>query len=142
MNKDPRSVEQPLEHTSIHAEFCALFEDLFTDFLARNSVSVPEFYNLLKQEQAQARRGHGQLPISATFGNVLLSVTDFFNFCEMMYEVETGSEVIFCPPLVLVDDMVESAPKLDDWDRVEVQAKVEEKGFYSPAKVTAKSSYK
>ncbi len=149
--KDPRRVEQPLQHSSIHEEFCDLFEELLTGFLTSQSVSINDFYTLLRKEQALAEKDGTELPVSATFGNVLLAVTDFFNFCEMMYDVQTGSEVMFCPPLIWVPTEKEdeedvpssSSPKKN---LILVDNKAEGKGssLSSPAaeKTFDKSSHK
>ena len=97
--------------------------------------------------QSSAARGRESLPVSPTFGNVLLSVTDFFNFCEMMYDVKTGSDVAFYPPLVLIggDNLCASGRK-DGIPRTELCTKADGKdepcGPFSPCKATEKFSHK
>jgi hypothetical protein len=103
--KDPYRVEQPLEHHQLYQEYCDLFEELLNSFLDLNDVTISQFYTILRQEQQLAELGHRGVPVSATFGAVLLSLTDFITFCEMMYDVRNGNEVIFCPPLI---DIAES----------------------------------
>jgi hypothetical protein len=103
-DKDPRNSEQPLQHHEIYQEFCDLFEDYISKFLVEKNVSIAEFYKMLRREKENAESGIGGLPVSATFGHMLMSLTDFFCFCEMMNDVYNGNDVIFCPPLIDLDD--------------------------------------
>ena len=102
--------EQPLEHTGLYNEYCALFEQLIEAFLANSNMSTTEFYQALQREQGLCDRGGNMKGLNTTFGSVLLSATDFFDFCQMMYEVNQGDEVVFCPPLIDCEDfMVDEA---------------------------------
>jgi hypothetical protein len=125
-DKDPRQSEQPLEHTQLHQDFCDLFEQIITKFLQERSISISQFYTMLGEEMRTAEKGKHRLPVSATFANVLLSVTDFFSFCEMMHDVACGREVIFCPPLIDCDDFENTAhtvadSKCDDDDEADAK---------------------
>lgn len=100
--------EQPFEHTNLYNDYCTLFEDLIEGFLRRNDMSTTEFYKALQNEQGLCERGGNMKGINTTFGSVLLSATDFLEFCQMMYDVNQGGEAVFCPPLIdCGDDMVE-----------------------------------
>lgn len=58
-----------------------------------------------------------KMPLSVTTGSVLLSLSDYFTFAEMMYEVNCGGDIIFCPPLIAyeVDSSIDIAEeKLGD----------------------------
>lgn len=45
--------------------------------------------------------------MNTTFGSVLLSATDYFDFCQMMFDVNQGGEAVFCPPLIDCDDLLD-----------------------------------
>lgn len=96
--------EQPLEHTNLYNEYCALFERLIETFLASNNMCVTDFYKELQQEQGLCGRGKILKGLNTTFGSVLLSATDFFDFCDMMHDVNQGGEAVFCPPLIECHD--------------------------------------
>mgnify|MGYP003385463349 CR=1 FL=1 len=100
VDKDPKSVEQPLEHTQLHEEYSQLFESILEGFLRDKDMSVQEFYSALADQYALAEERQSDLPVNATFAATLLSFTDFFSFCELMYDVNNGREAIFCPPLL------------------------------------------
>ena len=104
IDKDPRSIEQPLEHTQLHEEYAQLFESLLEKFLDENNLTVREFYTSLSEQYELADSKQCNLPVSATFASTLLTFTDFFSFCEMMYEINNGGEAIFCPPLLEVSN--------------------------------------
>lgn len=99
--------EQPLEHTTLYNDYCALFEKLVESFLTSNNMSITEFYSELQEEQGLCERGGSMKGLNTTFGSVLLSATDFFDFCQMMYDVNQGGEAVFCPPLIDCDDILE-----------------------------------
>ena len=67
---------------------------------------------MLQQEQGLCERGKNMKELNVTFGSVLLSATDFFEFCQMMYDVNQGEEVVFCPPLIdCCEDFAEAESK-------------------------------
>jgi hypothetical protein len=104
VDKDPRSVEQPLEHTQLHEEYCQLFESIIERFLHEKDMTVKEFYAALSDQYELAEARELDLPVNATFASTLMSFTDFFSFCELMYDVNTGGDAIFCPPLLEVSE--------------------------------------
>ena len=67
-------------------------------------MSLTEFYKELQDEQGLCERGGNVKGLNTTFGSVLLSAVDFMEFCHMMYDVNEGGEVIFCPPLIECND--------------------------------------
>ena len=133
--KDPRSVEQPLLHTQLYNEFLGLFEKLLEGFLESKSITIVEFYKHMKSEENLALREKGKLSISATFGSVLLSTTDFFIFCEMMHGVKMGQGVVFCPPLIEAD--------ASDYDSspIDIEADSKSEPYKADEKKSACSSY-
>ena len=123
------TVEQPLRHTDLYNDYCSLFEDLIEEFLTRNHMSITEFYQALLSEQRLCERVSGRVGningLNTTFGSVLLSATDYFDFCQMMYDVNQGGEAVFCPPLVDCDDGEDMRERVSG--RVEVEVKAEGK---------------
>lgn len=87
VHKDPRNSEQPLEHTALYEDYCSLFENLIANFLDQNSISMSDFHRMCKRQQYMSDSKRSLLPSSATFASVLISFSDFFEFCEMMHEV-------------------------------------------------------
>jgi hypothetical protein len=93
-----------LVNTEIFEEYCTLFETLITGFLVTRNMDIHEFYKIVREEYQLVETGKNKMPISVTIASVLTSLTDYFSFCEMMYEVNNGGEVIFCPPLIDCDE--------------------------------------
>jgi hypothetical protein len=88
-------------------------------FLRTNSMSITDFYKVLQAEQGLCKRGGKMKGLNTTFGSVLLSATDFFDFCQMMYEVNQGGEAVFCPPLIDCDDQEEYGYEQEQEDKAE-----------------------
>lgn len=103
--------EQPLAHTLLFNQYCALFEQLMEAFLSRNNMSIIDFHRALQDEQSLCERGGNMKGLNTTFASVLLSATDFFDFCQMMYDVNEGGEAVFCPPLIDCEDDAEDDAK-------------------------------
>ena len=78
----------------MHEEYCELFESILAKFLNEHSMSTIEFYKLLKDEQSLADRKGNRSLEHASFASVLLSYTDFFEFCEMMHDIDNGGEAV------------------------------------------------
>ena len=91
-----RSYEHPLEHTTLFNAYVLLFEDIFESFLRREGISSSDFYSEVQEELAHNK--------DLSFASIILGATEFHNFCDLMNDVREGNGVVFCPPLVLVDD--------------------------------------
>lgn len=67
-------------------------------FITKEGYSVQEFYTEVQREL------ESRLDKDATFASVLLSAIDFSSFCDMMSDVRAGRGVVFCPPLMSLDE--------------------------------------
>lgn len=74
---NPFGEENKLEHTQAYQEFQALFERKLEELVTAEGLSVNEFFNLVKD----ASRSDED---AAAFIQILLSVSDYPSFVEMM----------------------------------------------------------
>ena len=117
--------EHPFEHQLYHQEFCQLFELIMESFLSNEGISMKDFYGAISSERAKGIRNEG-------FTSMLLSVLDFGNFCNMMLDVKMGRGVIFCPPLVSIDNDLQMNCTADSKYNEEIgDCKFSEKGEVS-----------
>jgi hypothetical protein len=42
--------EHPLLHTQLHEEYCILFEEIFSDFLMNENISLQQFYSVISEQ--------------------------------------------------------------------------------------------
>lgn len=98
---DGTKVEQPLEHFAIYNDYKLLFEELIERFLRSEGISIGDFYGAVRQEQESAKSHRLE---TSTFSFMLMSSLEFDSFCELMNGVREGRGVVFCPPLVDVND--------------------------------------
>lgn len=93
-----RELEQTLEQHRLYREYCELFEATMEGFLTINGVHLPDFYAEMRAELENSKRR------GTTFAGVLAAAIEYDAFCDMMSDVRLGKGVVFCPPLVDVDD--------------------------------------
>lgn len=94
---DPRISEQPIINQQLFAEYCQHFETILEGFLSHENITLSDFFGSVRREYDRAAKKKQE---GSTFCTVLLSSIDFFNFCELMYNVKLGQGVVFCPPLI------------------------------------------
>ena len=107
----------PLSHTSLHREYCDLFEGMLEKHVRDSGYSFSEFSDALIAEEAafKAKKTY------ASFAGVAHSYTSFDAFCEMMTDVANGEEPIFCPPLISSDAANAVSEDLN-WDQADLNA--------------------
>jgi hypothetical protein len=42
--------EHPLEHSQLFEDYCMLFEDLWSEFLSKEDITLREFYNIISDQ--------------------------------------------------------------------------------------------
>lgn len=90
-------------------EYCVNFEQMITGFLQINGINIIDFYTEVKKEYEASQRS-SRSNAQNNFASVLLGATSFHAFCDMMRDVRKGDDVVFCPPLI---SMEEDEEKLD-----------------------------
>ena len=95
--------EQPLQHMVLYEKYVKIFETLVESFLAKENISLEEFYTTVREEYEAARNVHKE---NSTFTSMLLGSLEFSFFCELMHSVNSGQGVVFCPPLVSDDEII------------------------------------
>ena len=87
-----------LEHTALHAEFCALFESKLERFVedSLGSTVANLFQALRVESDAIAAQGR---PASVGFAAVIMCVVEYFEFDRMMRAAKAGMPPCFVPPL-------------------------------------------
>lgn len=74
---DAEGMENKLEYTAVYKEFCGVFEAHIEKIIGLCGVSVEQFFDALKTLQAKD-------PENNFYVEVLLSVTEYSNFIDMM----------------------------------------------------------
>ena len=89
---------RPLEHTALHAEFCALFESKLERFVQDSlGSSVATLFQALRAEnEVLAAQGK---PATSGFAAVISSCAEYFEFDRMMRYAKAGMPPCFVPPL-------------------------------------------
>ena len=86
---DLDSEEYKLDYTAVYEEFKALFELKLSSFIEDTlGVSVEDFYEAL-----QAKSREDEWGMEAVFAQILVGVTDFDVFMQMMREGKKGNKV-------------------------------------------------
>ena len=67
-------------------------------FISAEGLTIHHFYSAVSKElEAHVDRNR-------SFASVLLSAVDFDAFCDMMNDVRDGAGVVFCPPLISLEE--------------------------------------
>lgn len=95
--------EHPLQHTSLFEEYCQLFEDIMEKFLNDKDITLLQFHSAIREDHECCVAKHVNLT-NSSLASMLISSIDFDSFCDMMNDVREGKGVVFCPPLVPIDN--------------------------------------
>jgi hypothetical protein len=103
VDQDSHLSEHPQQHMILFQEYCGIFERMLTGFLQINDINSIDFYTVIKREHESAAVGRFT-SAQSSLASSLLAATDFHGFCDMMHDVQKGQDVVFCPPLVAMND--------------------------------------
>jgi hypothetical protein len=72
-------------------------------FLKDKDITLLEFHSAIREDHEFCVAKHVNLT-NSSLASMLISSIDFASFYDMMNDVREGKGVVFCPPLVHVDD--------------------------------------
>jgi len=79
-------------------DYTDLFEGIMHRFIETEGLTAQQFYSAVSRELDE------QLDKDRAFASVLLSAIEFESFCTMMSDVHEGRGVVFCPPLISLEE--------------------------------------
>jgi hypothetical protein len=113
---------------------------MITGFLQINGINILDFYTEVKKEYEASQRS-SRSNAQNNFASVLLGATSFHAFCDMMRDVRKGDDVVFCPPLISMEEdeekldcdefRADSKNDNDDYDDIEKEISYKDNDDYS-----------
>mmetsp|Transcript_24696 Transcript_24696/g.50679 ORF Transcript_24696/g.50679 Transcript_24696/m.50679 type:complete len:172 (-) Transcript_24696:275-790(-) len=85
-NENAGSKEHSLEHSTLHTEFTALFEEKIEQFIASKGLTTVDFFNEIRDSQESS----AQQSSKALVGEIMLATFDFDVFMALVREIKSN----------------------------------------------------